>query len=243
MSTRARLTLGLLIAALGWGLYIAEAGAQGTQGDETTEPAAPAAKPKPAAPPRKKAAKSADEVNLGDGVDKKRFESYLKERLQKVNEHHKARMNFFAKETETWNLFFNRVRDERRLFEIRITRQTLDLFESLASLDPRDHPLAVGDFERMHQTVVKAFETQQREKMTEFFFARDTRWKDFSAEQERERGEFLAEAQAGWAENRSRIKNPTVAAAEEIDEEKAPKKPRKAAARKPASSDDDDKWH
>jgi len=239
MSTRARLVLGILIAALGWGLYAAEASAQ----IPPEEAEAPAPAKKPAAPAKKRAAKPSDEVNLGDGVDKKRFESYLKERLSKVNEHHKARMDFFAKEAETWNLFFNKVRDERRLFEIRITRQTLDLFESLASLDPRDHPLAVADFERMHQTVVKAFETQQREKMNEFFFARDARWKDFAAEQERERSEFLAEAQAGWAENRSRIKNPTVAAAEDIENEKAPKKPRKSAVRKAPVDDTEDKWH
>jgi hypothetical protein len=190
----------LVIVSILLGLSGAPTFAQ-TAGDETTEPeaAAPKAPTKPAAPRKKR---SSDEVNLGEGVDKKRFEAYLKERLQKINEHHKQRMDFFARETGTWNLFWNKVRDERRNFEIRITRQTLDLFESLASLDGRDHPMAVGDFEKMHGTLVKSFESQQRDKMTEFFYGRDARIKEFAAEQERERAEFLAEAQAGWSDNK-----------------------------------------
>jgi hypothetical protein len=132
------------------------------------------------------------------GVDKKRFESYVKRRVSKIMDHHKARMDFLAKESEIWTSFWTKVRDERKLFEIRIARQMLDVFESVSSLDPGDQANSLGDFEKMQSNVIKSFETQQKQKLSEFFAARDQRWKEFVAQQERERSDFLAESPADW---------------------------------------------
>lgn len=132
------------------------------------------------------------------GVDKRRFEAYVKRRVNKINERHKARMDFLAKESDIWNNFWTKVRDERKLFEIRIGRQMLDLFESLSSLNPEDHAVSMADFERMQANVIKSFETQQRQKLSEFFAAREARWREFVAAQERERADFLAEGPTDW---------------------------------------------
>lgn len=223
----------------------------------TIASAAPKKKPAPASDDAEAAAPAVDELK---GVDKKRFESYLKERLSKINEHHKERMDFLAKEADTWNSFWTKVRDERKLFEIRQTRQTLDLFESLASLDPRDHGTTISDFEKMQANVVRSFDMGQKQKMAEFFAARDARWKEFIAGQEQERAEFLAEAASDWQRSKAAIKNPGMSASAEApadeasdEEEAAPKKKAKPAKtaqreRKPAKSNgggafDDDRWH
>lgn len=193
-----------------------------------------------AAAPKKNDKESAEEVKP-TGVNKQKFEAYLKDRLAKISLHHKQRMDYFAKEAETWNSFWTKVKDERRVFEIRMTRQTLDLFESLASLNKSDHPATISDFEKMQGNVVKSFEQQQKSKMAEFFSAREERWRDFAAEQERERSEFLAEATSDWQQSKTKLKNPSSAAAEEAEEEAAPKAPRPKSASKPAP--DNGGWH
>jgi len=224
--------------------------------------AAPGKKKKAAAKAPADSEEQIEELKSASAVDKKRFEAYLKDRLAKINDHHQARMDFLAKEAETWSSFWSKVRDERKVFEIRITRQTLDLFESLASLDPKDQPTTIADFEKMQANVVKSFEMQQKQKMAEFFAARDQRWKDFAAEQEQEREQFLAEAEADWQQSKSSLKNPAAAAAtpddangdgqsdaQSADDAQAPvpksvKKPKMAQAKPKAKHvDANDNWH
>lgn len=192
-------------------------------------------------------------ASSASGVDKKRFESYLKDRLSKINDHHKARMDFMAQENDTWNSFWSKVRDERKIFEIRITRQTLDLFESLASLDAHDQPVTIADFEKMQANVIKSFEMQQKQKMAEFFTARDARFREFAGGQEKEREEFVAEAAMDWQHSKADLKNPGGAAGDEAaapaEEEEAPKPVKKAkvaSASKPKPKvklDDGSGWH
>ena len=211
------------------------------------------AKKKAKAPAAADADAAGDELKAssGAGVDKKRFESYLKDRLSKINDHHKARMDFMAQESDTWSSFWSKVRDERKIFEIRITRQTLDLFESLASLDARDQPVTIADFEKMQANVIKSFEMQQKTKMAEFFMARDQRWREFGAGQEKEREDFVAEAAMDWQHSKEGLKNPGAAAEQPAEaaaeeEEEAPKKTKVAAAPKPKArpkTDANDSWH
>lgn len=216
-----------------------------------------------AAPPRKRRGKAktedaAVEGAIASSVDKKRFELYLRDRVNRIKEHHKGRMDFFAREAEAWNASWNKIRDERQLFEIRSTRQTLNLFESLASLDPRDHAATLADFERMHATVVRSFEIQQKQKMQEFFTERESRWKDFAADQEKERSDFLAEAQAGWEEHKASLRaepglnrgSEEAGGREDEPREEASRRPTRPAPRSAAPSrsrssleESEDKWH
>lgn len=162
-----------------------------------------------AAPKNKTAAPPEEEAVAAAGVspaDRNRFARYLKSRLDKIQKFHQARMDFHARETEAWNSFWNKVRDERRQFEIRMARQTLGLFDSLASLDPKDHAITIADFDRMQGNVIKNFENSQREKLQGFFMMHEGRWRDFAAQQERERVEFMAEALSGWNEQKAYLK-------------------------------------
>lgn len=131
-------------------------------------------------------------------VDKKRFETYVKRRLAKIDQNSKARMDFMTKEAATWTTFWTKVHDDRRLFEIRLSRQTLDFFESLSSISNGDRDTAVADFEKLQGNVISAFEAQQKQKLDDFFAQRDQRWKDFVVRQEQERTKFLADAPADW---------------------------------------------
>jgi len=142
-----------------------------------------------------------EEMKQGS-VDKKRVETFVKRRLAKINDHHKARMDFMAKEADTWAAFWGKVRDERRLFEIRLSRQMLDFFESMSSISGSDRDAAIADFEKMQGNVISAFETQQRQKLEDFFAARDRRWKEFVQKQEDERTQFMAEAPSDWRATR-----------------------------------------
>src|SRR5581483_6551522 len=83
----------------------------------------------------KKAAKPAADAGADADPEKARFEAYLKDRLSKIQDAHKARMDFFDQEREHWETFWTKIRDERRKFEIRMTRQSLDFAESVQTLD------------------------------------------------------------------------------------------------------------
>ena len=131
-------------------------------------------------------------------VDKRRFETYVKRRLAKIDQNSKARMDFMAKESTIWGTFWTKIHDARRLFEIRLSRQTLDFFESLSSINTGDRDAAVADFEKLQSNVIAAFETQQKQKLEDFFAQRDQRWKDFVAQQAQERAKFLADAPTDW---------------------------------------------
>lgn len=193
----------------------------------------------------KKKAKAPDEASAigdasGGGVsasDRDRFARHLKGRLDKIQKFHQSRLDFFAKETDIWNSFWTKLRDERRQFEIRTARQTLGLFDSLASLDPKDHAVTIADFDRLQGNVIKNFENSQKEKLHDFFVLHDGRWKDFSGEQESERVQFMAEALSGWSEQKEYLKSGKVAAAAEDARETA-KEEKKAKAKAPEASEE-----
>src|SRR5438270_13816561 len=75
-----------------------------------------------AAGAKKKKAKGAAE-DEGGGIDKKRFEDYLKDRMTKIKTAQDARMKFFADEQTGWKGFWDKIADDRKKFEVRMTRQ------------------------------------------------------------------------------------------------------------------------
>jgi len=177
-------------------------------------------------------------------VDKARFEAYLKERLTKINEAHKIRMDFFDAERQGWEDFWNKIRKDRRDFEFKTTRQTMNLFDDLGSLDAKGRAATVSNFEKLQSDFIKSIETQQKQKIEDFFAERESRWKQFQAEQEKERQDFVADAEAGWQQNKAGIKDGSALA----DDEAAPapkkkKAPKKASSSTTSASDKDDVWH
>ncbi|MBI4424856.1 MAG: hypothetical protein HY554_14080 [Elusimicrobia bacterium] len=140
------------------------------------------------------------------GRDKSGIEAYLKHRLSAMKVSHKARLDIMTKDSQEWSAFWNKVKDERNLFEVRIARQRLDLFESLGSLEAKEHSATIADFERLQTGVIRAFEKGQQARMQEFFTARERRWRDFYAAQEKERAALAAEVDASWSQLKSAMK-------------------------------------
>ncbi|MBI3565674.1 MAG: hypothetical protein HY079_10800 [Elusimicrobia bacterium] len=159
-------------------------------------------KPADAAPPAEEAADdakpAADDAKPGAADGKKRVEAYLAARTKKLADAHAARLEFSARENLLWEEFWGKVRDARKTFELRTARQAVDLFSTLETLDAKDHASTVADFEKLRGTMVKSFEAQQKQKMVEFFAAREARWKQFADAQEKDRVAFAAEAEAAW---------------------------------------------
>lgn len=202
-------------------------------------------------PPKKKAkAKAAATTDAADdaetpAVDKARFEAYLKERLTKINEAHKIRMDFFDAERQGWEDFWNKIRKDRRDFEFKTTRQTMNLFDDLGSLDAKGRAETVANFEKLQSDFIKSIETQQKQKIADFFAERESRWKQFQAEQEKERQDFVADAEAGWQQNKASIKDGSAVGGDDGDAP-APKKKKKKAqpsSSTTSASDKDDVWH
>ncbi len=171
-----------------------------------------------AAPPsgsRKKdrkaeAAAASDDADAGKATaadGKKRVEAYLAERTKQLQDAHAARLEFSAHETLLWEEFWGKVRDARKTFELRTARQAVDLFSTLETLDPKDHAATVADFEKLRGNLVKSFEAQQKQKMADFFAARDARWKQFTEAQERDRVAFAAEAETAWQSDKDFLRS------------------------------------
>lgn len=154
--------------------------------------AAAAGKPAPKTP------KASEEKQASMGKDKAGIEAYLKERLSSIRARHKAQGDFNSEAGEQWQEFWNKIKEERELFEVRVAKQRLNVFESLDSLEPKEHGKTIADFERMQSNVLKSFEAAQRAKMAAFFTAQAERTKSFAARQEKDRVSFAEEAEASW---------------------------------------------
>jgi hypothetical protein len=138
---------------------------------------------------------------------KKRVEAYLAQRTRKLQEAHAARLEFSSRETLLWEEFWGKDRDARKTFELRVARQAVDLFSTLETLDPKDHASTVADYERLRGTMVRSFETQQKQKMQDFFAAREARWNQFAAAQEKDRVAFAADAESSWQDDKNFLKS------------------------------------
>lgn len=160
-----------------------------------TASAAAAKKARPAPAP---AASEGEVKPASMGRDKAEIEAYLKQRLADIRAGNKAQADFSAAESLVWEEFWSKVKEERELFEVRVAKQRLNVFESLDSLERSEHGKTIADFERMQSNVLKSFENAQKAKMTAFFAAAAQRTKDFAARQEKERASFAADAEAGW---------------------------------------------
>lgn len=172
-------------------------------------PAAAFAAASKAAPKSSKAPPAPDSENASEskpasmGKDKAGIEAYLKERLASIRTRHKAQADFNDDEARLWQEFWNKIKEERELFEVRVAKQRLNVFESLDSLEVAEHGKTLADFERMQTNVLKSFETAQRAKMAAFFTAQAERTKAFAARQEKERVSFAEDAEASWRQLKS----------------------------------------
>lgn len=171
---------------------------------ETADPAADAEAEEEATPAPAKGAAGKKPGNMGK--DKAGIEGYLKHRLAAIKTSHKQRIDFASRDQTEWGNFWNKVKEERNLFEVRIARQRLDLFESLGSLNQKEHSTTISDFERLQTNQIRAFENDQRAKMQEFFSGREKRWKEYYNAQEKDRASFAAEVDASWDQLKAALK-------------------------------------
>lgn len=138
-------------------------------------------------------------------ADKARLEAYLRGRTDRIKEIHKSQVKFISDEMETWNAFWGKAKDDRIRFEVHVARQRLNLFESLGSLDKKDHAASIVDFEKLQAKMVQSFEATQREKTVDFFMTRDVRWKAFASQTEKDRAALVAGGEAGWKEQKAKL--------------------------------------
>ncbi len=130
----------------------------------------------------------------------------LKARLAEVSKVHKNQMTFGTKEGEAWKTFWTKLRDERGLFEVRLSKQREGFVDSLRSLDSKDHGQALLDFETMQTNVMKSFEDNQSNKIKEFVSERESRLREFGGAQEAERERLAAASTDAWLMERASLK-------------------------------------
>lgn len=129
-------------------------------------------------------------------------EEYLRDRLTVAQKNHHEQKAFGAKVTERWDKFFNELYEDRKRFETSIARQRLNLFETLSSVGDAYRSQAVSDFERMQTTMLKSFESSQKQKMDDFFGRLLDDYKQYSVEQDRKRTELVQASVEAWKEQR-----------------------------------------
>ena len=138
---------------------------------------------------------------------KTRVEKYLAQRTKKLQDAHAARLAFSSRETLLWEEFWAKDQEARKTFELRTARQTVDLFSTLETLDPKDHASTINDYEKLRGTMVKAFEAQQKQKMQDFFAGREARWLQFASGQESDRAAFAADADVAWQDDKGFLRS------------------------------------
>lgn len=149
----------------------------------------------------------AESARQGSANRKEAIEAYLKGRMEKLEKVYTVQQDFGRRFGEAWESFWSKVFEERKLFEVRIARQRHNLFESLASLEPAAHAQAIADFDKLQNNLIKSFEDAQKARMAEFFAKANADFKQFAAEQEKQRAAFTTEALQSWQAQR---KNPVL---------------------------------
>jgi len=132
------------------------------------------------------------------GSTKEDIEAYLQRRLAKLKKEHDSQQGFGRGMTAAWKKFWSDAYEERKLFEVRMARQRLNLFESLASLSPDYHAETVANFEKLQGTQIRSFEDDQLKKMAEYMTRQMGDLRNFADEQEKGYSGFVAEADAAW---------------------------------------------
>lgn len=135
-------------------------------------------------------------------------EEYLRDRLTVAQKNHHEQKAFGAKVTERWDKFFAELYEDRKRFETSIARQRLNLFETLASVGDAYRSQAVSDFERMQTTMLKSFESSQKQKMDEFFGRLLDDYKQYFVEQDRKRTELVQSSVEAWKDQREVTDSP-----------------------------------
>lgn len=147
---------------------------------------------------RKKGKKAEEEAKIVVGTDKESIEAYLQQRLGEAKKMHREQDKWGRGMTTAWANFWTQMYEDRKAFEIRIARQRLNLFESLDSLDPAFHSQTIADFERLQSNIIKSFESQQHQKMQDYFAVLFSDLKNFQGQQETMREQLASDAMAAW---------------------------------------------
>lgn len=181
--------------------YMRGAGSKKKEPVEAYEEEPEAKKEKPAPKARKSASK--DDKEAVAGTTKESIEAYLQKRLERLKGVHDNQESFGKGFGSAWKKFWSDLFEERKLFEVRMARQRLNLFESLSSLSPSYHAGTISDFERLQSNQIKSFEDAQKAKMDEYFAKQLSDIKTFAMEQESIRLEFMNSAIKSWQAQKS----------------------------------------
>jgi hypothetical protein len=150
---------------------------------------------------RRKKSKESEEEEQPEmvvGSDKESIEAYLQRRLGQAKKGHREQDKWGRGMTSAWSKFWTQMYEDRKSFEIRIARQRLNLFESLDSLDETFHSQTIADFERLQSNIIKSFESQQQQKMSDYFSVLYSDLKAFQSQQDALRQQMAEEAMAAW---------------------------------------------
>lgn len=164
--------------------------------DSVDEAEAPAAKPK-WKPSKKNNKKKLPRVKVK--VDA------VRGLLSDIARGHRNQIAFGSAEYELWKAFWTKMRDERGLFQVRLSKQREGFLDSLRSLDAKDHGQSLGDFEVMQGNVMKSFEEEQGLKIRNFIAERVAKLQEFGAIQEEERMRLGQISDQAWAEDKAKM--------------------------------------
>jgi hypothetical protein len=175
-----------------------EAAAQEAPLDESAEQPAEEATPAPAKKKPAKAAKKAEEgpaeAAPSESAETDTVTNNFKGRIGQLKRFHAEQETFGKKFALDWDEFWKKLFDRCQNFEKNMAKQRLNHFELLHSLSKANQAQATADFERQQGNLTKAFEQEQREDIDKFFAQLDSRLKRFSAEQDKQRLEFLSQS-------------------------------------------------
>lgn len=137
---------------------------------------------------------------------RREIDAHLQSRIKQLKGFHKGQMRFGRRMNASWVKFWDKIYNDRKIFDVRMARQRLNLFESLASLDPSAHRGTVSDFERLQANQVKSFEANLKKQMMSYLFQLVVDLKDFTVEEEEKRAYFNRELMESWTSQKAKKK-------------------------------------
>ncbi|MFH2204628.1 MAG: hypothetical protein ABIJ96_16055 [Elusimicrobiota bacterium] len=135
---------------------------------------------------------------------KQDIEAHLQARIKTLQKFHRGQDLYGKRMSASWVKFWDKVYEDRKLFDVRMARQRLNLFESLASLDSVSHDETISDFERLQTTQIRAFELELKKQMHDYLTQMLDDLRGFTIEQEKVRDQFNRDLMESWRSQKGR---------------------------------------
>ncbi|MFA6028512.1 MAG: hypothetical protein WC969_01530 [Elusimicrobiota bacterium] len=174
-----------------------------TQIGEAPAPSAEGTPPLPGTEPEAAAAsretpEAARETPSLESAEGRMVKAYVENRVVELKRSAAEQDAYGRKLGDDWAAFWAKMNRERRQFELSIARQRLNLFETLATLEPSSYAQTLAKYESYQSQQIFAFDKAQKQALETFFSGMHADLRQFGSDQQKQHELAIKGLKSSW---------------------------------------------